>query len=272
MDSEPEVNHGDVLVEAVPPTHLTPTISLFGEIRRLGIRARYGWSQGARPWLGIAAASASAFVAVLLHFHVLHPELWRSGDVYASLPLTSELARLPMSLLLPTPYLPVWAACGQLLLVVGLGELILGRWATIMVAVAGHFGSTLVARALLDSVHGTVFGLTPALAHVLDTGPSAATTAIGACLFVAARMNRCATLLSEALVAAALIATGVDGIEHVVALACGLLVGVAFRVVASRSTTFRRPSLVTISSFRPTWMTRVFRLPHIALEAMRSRG
>jgi hypothetical protein len=178
-------------------------------------------------------AAATALVYVLLNNRSVGPALWRSGDVYASLPLSTELSRLPTSLLLPTPYLPIWAACGQLLVVIGLGELILGRWVTVVVAIVGHCAATMVARVLLETVHGSVFGLTPVLAHALDTGPSGAATAVGACLLVAARMYRCTALLCAALIAAALIAPGIDGVEHTVALICGLAAGVAFRLQAS---------------------------------------
>jgi hypothetical protein len=243
---------------------------LVGEFRRLWSLARDGWSRGARPWLAIAATIAAFLVPLFVHLHVLRPELWRSGDVYASLPLTTELARLPMSLFLPAAYLPVWGACLQILVVIGLGELVLGRRLTIAVALVGHFGSTLVARVLLHSVHGYVFGLTPALARVLDTGPSAATTAVGACLLVSARMTRSAVLLSVSLLAAALFAPGVDGVEHVMALACGLLAGAAYRVFSS--TTFKIPSPAVIWSRRPLWMRRIVRLPRLALQALRGRG
>jgi hypothetical protein len=195
------------------------------EFLRLWTLARYRLSSGTRPSLGLAAALATVVVAIFLHFHILRPELWRSGNVYAALPLTSELARLPMSLFLPTPYLPLWAACAQLLVVLGLGELVLGRWLTIVVASIGHIGSTLVARVLLESVHGHVIGLTPVLARVLDTGPSAATTAVGACLLVTAKMNRCALLLGVGLIAAALLAPGVDGVEHTTAFVLGITAG-----------------------------------------------
>jgi hypothetical protein len=224
----------NVAVHATRHATPTPKFRLVGEFLRLGYLARYRFSNGARPWLGIATALTSALVAVLLHFHVLRPELWRSGDVYAALPLSSELARLPMSLFLPTTYLPLWAACAQLLVVIGLGELILGRWLTIVVASVGHVGSTLLARVLLESVHGHVFGMTTALAHVLDTGPSAATTAVGACLLVTVRMNRCVLLLSAGLIAAALVAPGVDGVEHTSALAWGVTAGVLNYAVLAR--------------------------------------
>jgi hypothetical protein len=243
---------------------------LIAEFRRLWTLARDGWKKGARPWLAVALTLSAALVPALLHFHVLSPELWKSGDVYASLPLATELARLPMSIFLPTPYLPVWGACLQLFVVIGLGELILGRRLTIAVAIFGHFGATLVARVLLDGVHTYLFGLSPALAHLLDTGPSAATTAVGACLLVCSRMTRSAILLSVGLVAAALLAPGVDGVEHLVALACGLLAGATYRVFSS--TSFHVPSLPLMWSRRPLWMRRAARLPRLALQVLRGRG
>jgi hypothetical protein len=177
---------------------------------------------GKRPWLGVSLALASIAVAVMVHFHVLSPELWRSGDVYASLPVTTELIRLPMSLFMPTAYLPLWGAILQLVLVIGLGELILGRSVTLLVAATGHVGSTLMARVLLQTPHVAFFGLAPAMARLLDTGPSGATTAVGACLLVALRMNRAAILLTLGLLVAALLAPGLDAVEHATALAVGV--------------------------------------------------
>lgn len=272
MSTAPDLSRSDGRVDDAPFTYANSDGSPAKELRRLWVNSRHQLSRDARPWLGVAMASASAIVAVLLHFHILSPELWRSGAVYASLPLKSELARLPMSLLIPTPYLPVWAASGQIFIVFGLGEMILGRWVTVIVATVGHFGSSLVAFVVLNAVHGNVFGLTPALAHALDTGPSAATTAVGACLLVAVRMKRCAWLLTLALVAAALIAPGVDGVEHIVALACGLTAGAAYAMLASRN------ARVSSSSPRSRWsyvvlgLAQVFRLPRSAVAAMRGRS
>jgi hypothetical protein len=220
----------DATLDQVP----TKRPGIVREFVGLWLLARYRFSRGARPWLGIATALAAVVVAVFLHFHVLRPELWKSGDVYAALPVTSELARLPMSLFLPTTYLPLWAACAQLLVVIGLGEMILGRWLTIVVALVGHVGSTLVARLLLESVHGHVFGLVPSMARALDSGPSAATAAVGACLLVATRMHRSALLLSVSLIVAALITRGVDGVEHTNAIVIGGVAGLLDYVVLSR--------------------------------------
>lgn len=253
-----------------PQSALERPSSVVNEFRRLTMLARDGWDRGTRPWLALSATLAAVLVATMLHFHLLHPELWRSGDVYASLPLTTELARMPMSLFLPTPYLPLWGACLQLLVVLGLGELILGRWLTVMVAIAGHFGSTLVARAVLDSVHGYVFGLSPSLAHVFDTGPSAATTAIGACLLVCARTSRCVVLLSVALLGAALFVPGVDGIEHVMALCCGVIVGATTRLVTSKSLSSRTPLWALPG--RSARVLRLVRVPRLAFLVRRGRG
>lgn len=219
---------------------LVPATSIVQEFRGLWLLVRERASRGARPWLGVALAASTILVWSFLHYHVLQPELFRSGDVYASLPITGELARLPMSLLLPTAYLPLWAACAQLLVVIGLGEVLLGRWLTIVVALVGHVGSTLLARALLESGHGHLLGLSPAFAHVLDTGPSAATTAVGACVLVATRMNRSAVLLSIGLFIAAFFMHGVDGVEHVAALVWGVLAGVAVHFFATRPALPRR--------------------------------
>jgi hypothetical protein len=224
--------------------------ALPGELHRLWLLARKRLASGARPWLGITATMAAAIVSLFLHFHIFGAELWRTGDVYAALPLTSELARLPLSLVFPTAYLPLWAACAQLLVVIGLGELMLGRWLTIVVAMGGHVGSTLFARVLMDSIHRPIFALTPALAHVLDTGPSAATTAVGACLLISVKMNRCVLLLSVGLVVAALVAPGVDGFEHATAMVWGVTVGVANNLVLSKAGEIREVTARTVSRLR----------------------
>jgi hypothetical protein len=178
--------------------------------------------------------------------------LWHSGAVYASLPLTTELWRLPMSLFLPTAYLPIWGAVAQLVVVIGLGELLLGRWLTVGVAVVGHFAATLAARLIIDSHLGTLFGLSPALAHVLDTGPSAAATAVGACLLLLLGMYRCASLLCIALFIAALVTPGIDGLEHLIALACGLVAG-RYVPVISRALGDHRVDRVLLARAGSPW-------------------
>jgi hypothetical protein len=134
----------------------------------------------------------------------------------------------------------------QLVIVLGVGELVLGRRLTVTVAVLGHVLATLTARAVIE------LGLLPVqLAHALDTGPSAAVTAVGACLFVVLGMRRCAVVLSVALLIAGVVAPGLDGIEHVVALSFGLLAGVG----SGRLTQSRGPVTEVIAIAANRWLS-----------------
>jgi hypothetical protein len=201
--------------------HLAASPQRLPEIRHLLTLARSNLSSGSRPWLALTLSATTVVIYALLPYPAIGSTLWHSGAVYAALPLPTELWRLPMSLFLPTPYLPVWGAAAQLIAVLGFAELLFGRWLTIGIATFGHVAATLTARLLV----GGVLGLSPALAHVLDTGPSAAVTAIGAYLLVVLGMHRCTTILCAALFIAAVVAPGIDGVEHLVALAFGLLAG-----------------------------------------------
>jgi hypothetical protein len=259
--------------KAVSQTDLHDSTSLKDVAHRRGLRAefsrlwlatRLGWTNGKRPWLGVSLALASVAVALMVNRHVLSPELWRSGDVYAALPLNVELMRLPMSLFMPTAYLPLWGAIMQLVVVIGLGELILGRSVTLLVAATGHLGSTLLARLLLESPHAVFFGLAPTVARLLDTGPSGATTAVGACLLVALRMNRAAMLLILGLLIAAVISPGLDAVEHSAALITGLCAGAATRWVYTHPL---RASWVT--QLRNARVIRFLRRRRPALAALR---
>lgn len=213
---------------------------LVRELRNLFQSARQSWSEGNRPWAALLIAAAATTTSLLLHEHSLAPMIWRSGAVSASLPLRSELLRLPMSFFLPTAYLPEWGAVVQLLVVIGLGELMLGRWFTVAIAAIAHVVSTLTARGLIDGGHGKVIGLPLSLAHVLDTGPSAATVAVGVCLLVAIRAHWCTSILCASLAIAALATPGLDGTEHAVALACGVVGGFVRRPFSSVEAGARR--------------------------------
>ena len=206
---------------------------MFGELRRVLVMARFAWENGRRLWFAVLMATGTLVVYILLHDSATAPLLLRSGDVLASLPLSQELLRLPMSLFLPTPFLPIWAATAQILVVLGLGELLLGRWLTVAVAALGHGAATLSARVMIQLCPGNVFCLPTAAAHMIDTGPSAAVTAVGACLLVATRCYRSAAVLTGALLIAGIAAPGLDGQEHLLALVCGLTVGVLCRRRAS---------------------------------------
>jgi hypothetical protein len=224
------MGHGaSVIGPATKTANARPTGSdrpaLLRELRNLFVFARESWSKGNRPWAAVTVALAATAISLMLHESALAPTIWHSGAVSASLPLRSELLRLPMSLFLPTPYLPEWGAVTQLLIVIGLGELIVGRWFTVAVAVIAQGVATLTARGLIDGGHAKLIGLPISLSHVLDTGPSAATVAVGICLLIAVRDRWLASILCASLVVAALVSPGLDGTEHAVALVCGVAGG-----------------------------------------------
>jgi hypothetical protein len=201
-------------------------VLIVGELRRELMLARFAWMRGRRPWFAASMSAGTVLVYVLLQYSIVAAALWRSGDVSASLPLSTELFRLPMSMFLPTAYLPVWGAAAQLIVVLGLGEILIGRWVTVAVAAFGHVAATLGARAMIELCAGNLVCLPAVLGRVVDTGPSAAVTAVGACLLVATRCYRTAAVLSGALLVAVIAAPGIDGKEHFLALLCGLMAGV----------------------------------------------
>jgi hypothetical protein len=81
-------------------------------------------------------------------------------------------------------------------------------------------------------------------------------------------MNRSATLLATGLLIAALVAPGLDGVEHTGALAWGLLAGFLYVVVTSRS---HHEVSTTAWRARGVGILRAFRSPRSALSGMRER-
>lgn len=200
-----------------------------GEARLLAGRLIEGWQAGRRPWLGTGAAIASLTVTALLHLSDPAGWLRRAGTVDAALPLDRELLRLPVSALLPTPDLPFWAAALQLAVVFGAAELTQSRGRLLAVACCGHYLSSLALRAMIGMRHIAVLGMPASLAAVTDSGPSAATVAVGGWLLVASGADLSAGLLSIAVLAATVAPLPVDGREHLVALLVGLAAGVLQR-------------------------------------------
>jgi hypothetical protein len=148
--------------------------------------------------------------------------LARAGGVYADLPLTQELARLPLSAFLPTGDLPLWGALLQIAVVVGLAELVIGPISTIAVAAAGQILSTLTSRYLIALGTAVLIGLPLSQAGVLDTGPSGISTAVGGWLLARRGAYASLALLVVAIAAAAALQSNLDGREHAAALAVGV--------------------------------------------------
>jgi hypothetical protein len=210
----------------------------------------------ARDRLAALALTLTATAAVLLFQLLQHTPggagvVERVGVVRASLPLWESLLRTPLSLFVPAPDLPVWGAAAQVLVVFGVAELTIGRWATLTVAYAGTLAGTLYARhGVQAGVRGTdhLFALPWQDALVRDTGPSAAVVALA--VYVAWRYRAWVTgaVTVVALVLEQALFPNLAGAEHLVAILCALgLAGwgeiVAHRLV--RTTDAWRPLLPT---------------------------
>jgi hypothetical protein len=199
------------------------------ELAQILHAARSRWRAGGRPVVAAVAALVAVVCTALYRWPTSHYLICRAGAVRASLPLPVELSRLPLSVFLPTPELPLVAAVGQLLVVVGLAELLLGRVRTVALAVLAHSVATLSARLLIQFGPATVVGLTRGEAHLLDTGPSVITAALGSYLLLSYRARRCLIVLAGGLFLAAEMQNNIDGREHFVALLCGTVAPIAVR-------------------------------------------
>lgn len=208
----------------------------------------------ARGRLAALSLTLTATAAVLLFQLLQHAPggavlVERVGVVRASLPLWEALLRTPLSLFVPAPDLPAWGAAGQVLLVFGIAELTIGRWATVAVAYAGTLAGTLYAR---HGVHAGIhtgahagahagaggadhlFALPWTDAFVRDTGPSAAVVALA--VYVAWRYRAWAvggaTVAAMALEQA--LYPNLAGAEHLAAILCALALAGCGELVAHR--------------------------------------
>ena len=195
-----------------------------------------------RDRLAALALTLTATAAVLLFQLVQHTPggavlVERIGVVRAALPLWESLLRTPLSLFVPAPDLPVWGAALQVLLVFGVAELTIGRWATLAVAYAGTLAGTLYARhgvhvGARGSEH--LFALPWEDAFVRDTGPSAAVVALA--VYVTWRYR--AWIVGGATVTAMVLEQALQpnlaGAEHLAAISCALVLAGAGEVVAQR--------------------------------------
>jgi hypothetical protein len=213
------------------PAVLTRTVA---ELRALAAAAADGARSGRRPWVALALAAGAVITDALLHLPAAASALRAASAVRADLPLSVELVRLPLSALVPTSDLPLWLAAGQLLLVVGLAEMVLPRRAILLVAALGHLLPTLAARVMITVGPDHLLGLPRELGSVLDTGPSALTTAVGAWLLMVSGARRVSLLLGASLLVASRVSPGLDGREHLLAFAVGICGALLTRARARR--------------------------------------
>ena len=195
-----------------------------------------------RDRLAALTLTLTATAAVLLFQLVQHTPggavlVERIGVVRAALPLWESLLRTPLSLFVPAPDLPVWGAALQVLLVFGVAELTIGRWATLAVAYAGTLAGTLYARhgvhvGARGSEH--LFALPWEDAFVRDTGPSAAVVALAVYVTWRYRAWIVGGTTVTAMVLEQALYPNLAGAEHLAAISCALVLAGAGEVVAQR--------------------------------------
>jgi len=183
------------------------------------------WRDGHRPYVTAVAVAAVVTFWMLRHAGVWsNPIDWLSA-VRADQPLLASLLRVPLSILVPAPDLPVWGAVAQVAIVGALGELLLGRRRLLGLALGVQFVATMAGRIAGWVGPHHAYGLRPAAAFVRDTGPSAVVIAVGITL---AMMLGTWRLLAVAIVALGVEIVGLHtlaGREHVVAIAIGIVMG-----------------------------------------------
>lgn len=148
----------------------------------------------------------------------------------AEYPWWQAFLRLPGSMVAPAPMLPVWGSLIQVALVFTVAEAVMRRRAALGVALLAHLAATISARVFIW-LGPTVFtGLPHRYLHVLDTGPSAATVALVACLVVLLRAPILGTLVLAGMLSELWVRPDLAGREHIVALVVGVVSGVALRL------------------------------------------
>jgi hypothetical protein len=193
------------------------------ELWAIGERAVSAGRAGRLPVLAIAAGVLSVAGSAAYSTRPVQHVAIAAGAVSADQPLHVELVRVPGSAFLPTPNLPLPLAVMQILVVLGAAELIMGARATGTVAVTGHVASTLLARLLFLSRTLGVLAVPLAQARILDTGPSAMTTAVGAWILLRNRAYASMAMLAAGLIIAGVLQDNLDGREHLAAFAIGAL-------------------------------------------------
>ncbi|MFI6447564.1 hypothetical protein [Kitasatospora sp. NPDC050543] len=198
---------------------------LFGIVRERVARKKFA----AVP-LATAATFLILFFSVVQHLPGGERLVTRIGVVKASLPLDVSLLRTPLSLYVPALDLPVWGALAQVFVVFGIAEIVLGRRLTLVVAYSCTLAGTLFARVGVAIGPEHVFGFPHWVAHVRDTGPSAAVVALAVCIAFRCRAWVTGGTVLVLMVGEAVVLPNLAGLEHVVALLTAVLIAVSVEV------------------------------------------
>ncbi|WP_157845412.1 hypothetical protein [Kitasatospora phosalacinea] len=148
------------------------------------------------------------------------------GVVKAALPLDVSLLRTPLSLYVPALDLPVWGALAQVFLVFGVAEIVLGRRLTLVVAYVCTLAGTLFARIGVALGPHHAMGFPRWVAHVRDTGPSAAVVALAVVVALRCRAWWTGGAVVVSMAVEALLLPNLAGLEHLVAISAAALIAV----------------------------------------------
>ncbi|MDQ1484841.1 MAG: hypothetical protein QOJ62_534, partial [Actinomycetota bacterium] len=132
-------------IAAVAPRSLAS--GLWAEIRRLLDVLRRAWRErGYRAFLFTGVIAIVIVVAWAVdHTSARTAVAWCCGERVGE-PLRTGLLRLPGSMVVPSPMLPVWGSLAQVILAFGLSEAAVGRSRTAGVAVVANLAATLAGR------------------------------------------------------------------------------------------------------------------------------
>ncbi|MEU1310794.1 hypothetical protein ABZ419_18155 [Streptomyces cinnamoneus] len=187
------------------------------------------WGTFVRKRLRAVPMTLSA-VALTAVFQIVQNQPWgfgpvqRLGCVQAQLPWWLALLRTPLSLFVPALDLPVWGALAQVLIVFGIAEAALGMGRTLAVAYLATLAGTMYARLAIAIGPGSLLGLPPEAAAVVDTGPSAAV--VGLAVYVSWRYRAwlTCTVVVLAMIGEVLLKPNLAGKEHIAAVVALLVV------------------------------------------------
>ncbi|MCX4968883.1 hypothetical protein OHA98_29800 [Streptomyces sp. NBC_00654] len=190
---------------------------LLGTVRR-ALAAR-----GARAVpLTLTAVFLTALIQVVQNRSWGFRTVQNLGAVRAEDPLWLALLRTPLSLFVPALDLPVWGALAQLLLVLGIAEITLGRGRTLGIAYLATLAGTLYARVGVAVGPAGFFGLPASDAQVVDTGPSAAVVGLAVYVCCACRAWSTGALVIVAMMVEIVFKDNLAGKEHLAAIAAVL--------------------------------------------------
>lgn len=194
---------------------------VFGLVSPLAARARH---RGPLAFpLTLACCAVVITLAALYQRPSDHVFIRHHLLEYWGLSWTSALLRLGPSLFAPATNLPFWGALLQVVVCLAACEAILGRRTTIVVGALSHVVATLSARILVALGTSVAVGLSAHYLAQSDSGPSAATTALGIYLALIRRSRLLLVAMLAWPVIEAIVRPGLAEREHAVALAIGAL-------------------------------------------------